>query len=103
MIPPFIRATKEGVVLTVHVQPKASYTACIGVQGDAVKIRVAAPPVGGAANAELIRFLADTCSIPRAAIAIESGSGARHKRVGLRGVSASLVMARLLQKGPVTT
>ena len=53
-----VQDTKAGAVLSVHIQPKASTTECVGIYGDAIKIRVAAPPVDGAANDELIRFLA---------------------------------------------
>jgi len=88
--------------LTVHVQPKASKTVCVGIYGDALKIRVAAPPVDGAANEELVRFLAHELSLPTAAVQIESGAGGRHKRVRLRGVTAECVMARLIQKESVT-
>jgi uncharacterized protein (TIGR00251 family) len=84
------------VVLTVHVQPKASKTACIGIHGEALKIRIAAPPVEGAANRELIRFLADELSLPMAAVRIESGEGSRHKRVRLEGTTAVHVMTRLM-------
>ena len=59
-----VQDTKDGVILTVHVQPKASTTECVGIHGDALKIRVAAPPVDGAANDELIRFVARQLSIP---------------------------------------
>ncbi len=103
MNPQFVQTSKEGVILAVHVQPNASTTECVGVHGDAVKIRLAAAPVDGAANEELIRFLAHSCDIPRAAIAIESGAGGRKKRVRLCGVSAALVTDRLLQKGRVRT
>ncbi|MEK7350256.1 MAG: DUF167 family protein [Nitrospirota bacterium] len=95
-----VQDTKDGAILTVHIQPKASTTECVGIHGDALKIRVAAPPIDGAANDELIRFLARTLSLPLAAVHIESGISGRHKRVRLRGVMADRVIARLMQKGP---
>jgi uncharacterized protein (TIGR00251 family) len=101
MNPLIVQDSKNGAVLTVHVQPKASRTECVGIYGDALKIRVAAPPIEGAANEELIRFLSRELSVPAAAVHIESGAGGRHKRVRLCGVTAERVMARLMQKGPV--
>lgn len=95
-----VQDTRDGAILTVHVQPKASTTECVGIHGDAVKIRVAAPPVDGAANDALIRFLAQRLSLPLAAVRIESGTSGRRKRVGLQGVKADRVIARLMQKGP---
>ena len=90
-----VQNTKDGAILTVHVQPKASTTGCVGIHGDALKIRVAAPPVDGAANDELIRFLARQLSIPSTSVRIHSGAGGRHKRVFVKGVTAELIMARL--------
>ena len=95
---PIVRDSKEGAVLTVHVQPKAAHTACVGIHGEALKIRIAALPVGGAANRELIRFLAGELSLPTTAVHIESGEGGRHKRVRLEGTTARHVMTRLLPK-----
>lgn len=94
-----VQDSKNGAVLTVHVQPKASRTECVGIHGDALKIRVAAPPVDGAANEELIRFLANQCSIPRTSVLIQSGAEGRHKRLCLKGITAELVMARLMPEG----
>jgi uncharacterized protein len=94
-----VRDSKDGAVLTVHVQPKAAHTVCIGIHGEALKIRVAAPPAGGAANRELIRFLADELSLPTAAVHIESGEGSRHKCVRLEGATAVYVMTCLMPKG----
>jgi uncharacterized protein YggU (UPF0235/DUF167 family) len=54
----------------------------------------------GAANDALVRFLAQTLTLPLAAVRIESGTSGRHKRVRLRGVMADRVIARLMQKGP---
>lgn len=87
--------TEDGAILTVHIQPKASITECVGLYGDAVKIRVAAPPVGGRANDELIQFLARRLSVPAASVKIHSGAGGRHKRVFVKGVAAQVVTARL--------
>lgn len=101
MIQPFVQASREGVVLTVHVQPKASRTESAGMYGDALKIRVAAPPVGGAANEELIRFLAGEFAVPVSAVDIEKGSAGRRKLVRLRGVTIERVMAWLAQNGTV--
>ena len=97
-----VQDTKGGAILTVHIQPKASTTECVGIYGAALKIRVAAPPVDGAANEELIRFLARSLSIPVTSVQIQSGANGRHKRVRLNGVTAAHVTARLLQKGSVT-
>ncbi len=96
-----VQDTKDGAILTVHIQPKASTTECVGIHGNAIKIRVAAPPVDGAANEELIQFLARTLALPLAAVCIESGTSGRRKLVRLRGVMAERVIARLMQKGPV--
>lgn len=99
-----VQDTKAGAVLTVHIQPKASITECVGLHGAAIKIRIAAPPVDGAANDELIRFLARQLSTPLASVQIQSGASGRHKRVLVKGATAQLVMARLNlgpQKGSV--
>jgi len=90
-----VQDTKDGAILTVHIQPRASTTECVGIHGDAIKIRVAAPPVDGAANDELIRFLARQLSIPASSVRIHSGASGRHKRVLVKGATAQLVMARL--------
>lgn len=94
-----VRDSKGGAVLTVHIQPKAARTACVGIHGEALKIRVAAPPVAGAANRELIRFLAEELSLPAAAVRIESGGAGRYKRVRLEGTTALRVLATLVPKG----
>ena len=90
------QAKQDGVLLSVHVQPKATCTECVGLYGDALKIRIAAPPVDGAANDELIRFLADRCLVSRAGISIHAGAHSRQKRVSIRGVTVEHVLARLL-------
>ena len=57
MMHPIVQDTKDGAILTIQVQPKASKSECAGLHGDALKIRVAAPPVDGKANGALLAFL----------------------------------------------
>ncbi len=75
------------VVLELHVQPGASRTAVAGRHGDALKIRLAARPVEGAANAELVRFLAEAFGVPRRDVTIEAGAASRRKRVRVAGAA----------------
>jgi uncharacterized protein len=91
---PIARNTKDRTVLTVHIQPKASRTECVGPHGDALKIRVTPPPVEGAANEELIRFIANALTLPLSAVHIEAGTTGRLKRIKIRGVTAQLVLTR---------
>jgi uncharacterized protein len=96
---PIVRDTKTGVVLFIHLQPNASTTECVGIHGDAIKIRVTAPPVDGAANDELIRFFARQLSTSVPSIQIKSGISGRRKRVVVKGVTAEFVLA-CLNLGP---
>ena len=74
--------------IVVHVVPRAKATEVAGQHGDAVRIRLAAPPVDGAANAELVRFLAERFRVPRSAVTIVRGATARRKTVAILGVTA---------------
>ena len=69
--------------LVVHVQPRAKRTEVAGRHGDAVKIRLAAPPVDGAANEELVRFVAESLGIPARAVRIASGQASRRKTLDI--------------------
>jgi len=93
-----VTATSTGVRIAILVQPRASRSELAGPHGEALKIRLAAPPVDGAANEALIRFLAETLGVPRAALTITSGQGGRRKSVAVTGLSAAEV-ARLLKVG----
>jgi hypothetical protein len=90
-----IQDSAEGAILTVHLQPKASQTEYVGLHGGALKFRVAASPIEGAANAALCIYLADRFGLPRKAVTIRSGAASRHKRVLLQGISAERVRALL--------
>ena len=76
--------------------PRAAATAVAGRYGDAIKIRIAAPPVDGAANEELTRFLAARLSVPRNAITITAGAAGRRKTVQIDGIETAAAL-RLLE------
>lgn len=82
----------------VRVQPRASRTEVAGPHGDGVRIRLAAPPVDGAANAELLGFLARELSVPSSAVRIVRGETSRSKLVEVRGTTPERVR-RLLAEG----
>jgi uncharacterized protein (TIGR00251 family) len=69
------------------VIPRARKTDVAGMRGDSVLVRLAAPPVDGAANDALIAFLAEIFSVPRHAVGIVSGERGRQKRVAIAGVT----------------
>jgi len=69
------------VVLTLHVQPGAKWTEVAGLHGNALKIRLAAPPVEGKANAALLRFLAAAFDVPLRNVTLVRGETSREKTV----------------------
>jgi uncharacterized protein len=78
----------EGVVLHVHVQPGAGRSAVVGRHGDALKVRVAAPPVQGRANEATRTLLAEALGLPTDDIELTGGDASRSKRFRLRGLDA---------------
>jgi len=87
-------AQRRRIVLQVHVQPNAASTGVVGLHGDAVKIRVAAPAVEDRANRALIAFLQEALQLRAAQIAIRHGTRGRRKVVELSEADATL-LARL--------
>lgn len=84
-------ADKDGIRLSIRVTPRSSRDAItVSADGERFAVRLNAPPVDGAANAALIAFLASTFSVPKRAVAILSGAGAREKRVSITGDVATL-------------
>lgn len=84
--------------LTLHIMPNAKHTGPAGLHGDALKLRLQAPPVDGKANDALVRYLAARLNVPRSAIAISHGHTARRKQIEIRssGLSAAEAERRLL-------
>lgn len=84
-----ITSSPDGAIVDVRVIPRATRSAIAGTRGDALLVRLKAPPVDGAANAELIRFLADLLDVPQRNIQIVSGERSRGKRVRINGRTAA--------------
>jgi uncharacterized protein len=90
------RPTPTGVRFAVTVQPRASRTEVVGEQGDALKLRIAAPPVDGAANEELVRFLAKQLGVASSAVRVVSGQTGRRKVIEVDAVKPEHARAVLL-------
>lgn len=88
----------EDLVLACHIQPGASRGGFAGLHGEALKIRVAAPPLEGRANAALIQFLAEAFGVPRSQVSLVAGESGRSKR--LRIVRPARVPAELRELMP---
>jgi uncharacterized protein (TIGR00251 family) len=81
MAQPFLKETPEGMTVTVFIQPRSSKNGIVGLHGDALKIRLTAPPVEGAANKMCIEFLAKQLGISKSNLSIISGHSSRTKRI----------------------
>jgi uncharacterized protein len=82
-------------LLSIRVIPRARRTEISGRRGDAVVVRLAAPPVDGAANDALIAYLAERLGVPRRHVAIVRGAAGRDKTVAIEGVAPADVLRRL--------
>ena len=85
-----------GVRFAIHVQPRAKKPGIDGVHGDALRVRVQAPPVEGAANEAVVAVLAAALGVPVRAVHIAAGESSRQKLVDVDGVDAAVAMSRLL-------
>lgn len=83
----FAPRTETAIIFKVYLQPRASQEGIDGLMGDAVKVRIAAPPVEGKANKALQRFLAKRLAIPPSQIEIIAGQRSRNKLLRITGVS----------------
>ena len=86
-----VQAREGGVRFTVRVQPRASSVGLGGVHGGALRVRLTAPPVDGAANEALVALLADALGVSRRSVRIVSGATARTKVVDVDGTSVGRV------------
>jgi uncharacterized protein (TIGR00251 family) len=93
---PLIEQRSDTVRVRIRVQPRASRTEIVGEHGGVLKVRVAAPPVDGAANTELVRVIAKRLRVPTARVRVRSGDTSRSKVVEIDGVDAAAVRRALL-------
>jgi uncharacterized protein (TIGR00251 family) len=88
----------RGLTFAVRIVPRASRSEIAGEYNGALRIRIAAPPVEGAANRELVRLLAKSFKLPQNAVEIVSGAGSKHKIVCIAGADpAQLAQLTLLK------
>lgn len=80
--------------LEIKAVPNASRSEVVGWLGDALKVRLKAPPVDGKANTELCRFLVEVLELPKGAVSVTIGTSSRFKRVEIEGISAAAVLER---------
>lgn len=85
----------DGVVLALHIQPGAKKTEVAGPHGDALKIRLAAPPVDGKANECLLAFVAERLGVAKARVSLVSGQTSRSKRVAVAAITPAEVELKL--------
>jgi uncharacterized protein len=90
-----IQATGEGITISIRVIPRAARSGLAGVRNGALVVRLQAPPVEGAANAELIALIAATLDVPKKAVSIISGERSRQKRVQVFGIDGATAKSRL--------
>lgn len=79
-----LKSHPEGWIVKIQVQPRAAQNAVAGTHGDALKLRLTAPPVEGAANKACVAFLAKQLGLPKSALTIVTGRASRTKQLLVR-------------------
>ena len=94
-LPSYLRITKDGVILEVFVAPRAKRSQVVGLHDGLPKIALAAPPLDGRANEELLDFLKELLRIPGRSLELIRGDASRRKAVLIRGVPPEKVLQLL--------
>lgn len=92
---PYLRIGPGGVELDVLVQPRASRSRLVGLQGDRLKVQLAAPPVDGEANEALLKLMAEHFAVARRQVSLRRGEASRRKTVAIDGVDEGTARRRL--------
>jgi uncharacterized protein (TIGR00251 family) len=79
------RRNGDVLTLTLHIQPGAKRTEVAGLHGEALKLRLAAPPIEGRANEALLKFIAAAFDVPPRQVELKQGAQSRHKVVAVTG------------------
>jgi uncharacterized protein (TIGR00251 family) len=100
--PTYLEDSANGCLLRLWIQPRASKTEVMGLHGEPprLKLRVAAPPVDGAANEAVIEFLAKTLGIPKSRIELVRGQSAKQKDLLIHGLGSAQVRLILMKATP---
>lgn len=91
----WVQETPEGVIFKITVQPRASRNEIVGLQGDALKVKLTAPPVEGAANRLCVAFLAKSLGVRKSDVEIIQGKRSRAKKVLVRSAGRDSVESLL--------
>ena len=83
------RVHAHGITLTLHVQPGAKRSEIVGLHGGALKLKLAAPPEDGKANAALLRFIAEQFQVSLRDVTLKQGTTSRHKVVQIKNSTIS--------------
>lgn len=97
---PFLSLLPDGVRITLYVQPKASKNQVIGPHGDALKVRIKAPPVDGAANRECVKFIAKIAGCAKSRVQVVKGQSSRTKQLHLHppdGIAPSVYAEKIAE------
>lgn len=81
--------------LSVHIQPNASRNQIVSFENDELKVRIAAPPVEGKANAKLVEYLSDVLDVPKSKITIERGLTGKHKVLSISEINSDQLKNRI--------
>lgn len=88
---------KERSKITAHIQANASQNKVVGFKGGVLQVRIAAPPVKGKANKELVKFLSNILEVSKSNLTIEKGASGKRKIIAIRGLGQEQVV-RLLER-----
>jgi uncharacterized protein (TIGR00251 family) len=90
-----VTATPEGLLFTVHVQPRASRSEICGAKEGELRLRLTSPPVEDAANKQCVDLIAKTLGVAKSKVSIKSGAKSRHKVVKVEGVDHDALLSLL--------
>ena len=91
----WIKELSEGLLISINVQPRSSKTEIIGMHQNSLKIKLTSPPVEGAANSLLIKFISKKLGIAKSKIVLKSGEKSRQKKLIIKGCSKEEIIKKL--------